>query len=48
MMPGSEKYQIGAPAEADALYLKADTNDDGKITSADLPAAFAYFDMNGK
>ncbi|KAK3087716.1 hypothetical protein FSP39_009551 [Pinctada imbricata] len=39
-------YKIGAPNEADALYLRADTNDDGMITLADMPQAFGYFDLN--
>ena len=41
-------YKIGAPNEADALYLRADTNDDGMITLADMPQAFGYFDLNSE
>ncbi|XP_069119425.1 uncharacterized protein [Argopecten irradians] len=40
-------YNLGAPVEAQTLFVKADTNDDGHLTTADLPEIFAYFDMNG-
>ncbi|XP_046331977.1 uncharacterized protein LOC124115148 [Haliotis rufescens] len=40
------KYKLGATAEAIALFDAADANDDGKITKADLPFIFQYFDMD--
>ncbi|XP_033759165.1 calmodulin-like protein 7 [Pecten maximus] len=40
-------YNLGAPIEARTLFTKADTNDDGHITSDDLPEIFTYFDSNG-
>ncbi|XP_046566588.1 uncharacterized protein LOC124275142 [Haliotis rubra] len=40
------KFALGPKAEADALFDAADANDDGKITKADLPYIFQYFDMD--
>ncbi|XP_071096854.1 troponin C-like [Haliotis cracherodii] len=40
------KYTLGPMAEADALFKAADATDDGKITKADLPFIFQYFDMD--
>ncbi|OWF52599.1 uncharacterized protein LOC110447530 [Mizuhopecten yessoensis] len=39
-------YNLGAPLEARTLFIKADTNDDGHITDADLPQIFTFFDTN--
>ncbi|XP_067660663.1 insoluble matrix shell protein 5-like [Haliotis asinina] len=40
------KFVLGPKAEADALFDAADANDDGKVTKADLPFIFQYFDMD--
>ncbi|XP_076436832.1 uncharacterized protein LOC143276242 [Babylonia areolata] len=40
-------FHLGNSQQAETLFGRADTNDDGAITAADLPAIFAYFDMDG-
>ncbi|XP_052787772.1 uncharacterized protein LOC128222718 [Mya arenaria] len=40
------QFDIGGPQEADTLFTRADTNDDGVIDAKDIPAIFAYFDEN--
>ena len=42
------KFNIGGAQQAQALFTRADTNDDLVIDSKDIPAIFAFFDQNGK
>ncbi|XP_052788542.1 uncharacterized protein LOC128223298 [Mya arenaria] len=40
------QFNIGGPQEADTLFIRADTNDDGVIDTKDIPTIFAFFDEN--
>ncbi|WAR30934.1 hypothetical protein MAR_033476 [Mya arenaria] len=42
------QFNIGGPQEADTLFIRADTNDDGVIDTKDIPTIFAFFDENSK
>ena len=41
-------FNLGNSKEAETLFGRADSDQDGAISDHDLPAIFAYFDMNGK
>ena len=41
-------FNIGGAQQAQALFTRADTNDDHVIDAKDIPAIFAFFDQNGK
>lgn len=43
-----QKFNLGGPQDAQTLFTRADTNDDGIIDAKDIPAIFAFFDQNGK
>ncbi|KAL4218989.1 hypothetical protein ACF0H5_021574 [Mactra antiquata] len=40
-------FHLGGLTEAQTLFTRADTNDDGYINIQDIPAIFAYFDEDG-
>ncbi|KAH3796892.1 uncharacterized protein LOC127837469 isoform X2 [Dreissena polymorpha] len=39
-------FHIGGSQEANTLFTRADTNDDGVIDAKDIPAIFSFFDEN--
>ena len=41
-------YHLGGGTEAQILFTRADSNDDGYLDANDVPTVFTYFDMNGK
>ncbi|XP_060569506.1 insoluble matrix shell protein 5-like isoform X2 [Ruditapes philippinarum] len=42
-----QTFNLGNQQEAQTLFTRADTNDDGFIDSNDIPAIFAFFDQDG-
>ena len=42
------KFSIGNTDQAQTLFTRADTNDDGYIDPQDIPGIFAFFDENGE
>ncbi|XP_053380158.1 uncharacterized protein LOC123555032 [Mercenaria mercenaria] len=41
------KFNLGGTPQAQTLFTRADTNDDGVLDVKDVPAIFAYFDQDG-
>lgn len=44
----TQTYNMGSEDEAQTLFTRADTNDDGYLDIQDVPTIFSYFDVNGK